>query len=214
MRQLDRVAIAAVARATHNSPPSCAGGQGRRSRDSPSRARPRSRIAAMPSASARPHAKSLSAHRIGLSKSIPIRVLMAAVMARKLAIDVGDDSSLRGAGKFICGNNLIAKSSQRRGLRVAEELPGPRLAAGLQPMNHRSRSSLAAASKLPARQKDAPLASPHRLAPRNRCTRAFKTVAVHNCVSLSRNAPRSISMVGLCFESHSRLIALKRPSLK
>ena len=54
-------------------------------------------------------AKAIAAHGIGLIKSIAVRVLMATVVARELAIDVVDDSSLRSAGKIVGGNDLIAE---------------------------------------------------------------------------------------------------------
>ncbi len=48
---------------------------------------------------------------------------MAAIVARELAVDVGDDSGLRGAGEIVGGNDLVAKSGERAGMAVAEEIP-------------------------------------------------------------------------------------------
>ena len=48
---------------------------------------------------------------------------MAAIVARELAVDVGNDSSLRGTGKIVGGNDLIAKLGERASVAVAEEIP-------------------------------------------------------------------------------------------
>ena len=53
-------------------------------------------------------AEAVAAHRVCLFKALAIGEFVTAIMARKLAIDVGYDSGLRGAGKIIGRNDLIA----------------------------------------------------------------------------------------------------------
>lgn len=60
---------------------------------------------------------------VGLLKTFAIGKLVTAIVARELAVDVGDDSGLRGAGKIVSGNDLIAKECKNAGVVVAQELP-------------------------------------------------------------------------------------------
>ncbi len=48
---------------------------------------------------------------------------MTAIVTRELAIDVGDDPGLRGAGKIVSWDDLIAKSGETKGVAVAQEIP-------------------------------------------------------------------------------------------
>lgn len=68
-------------------------------------------------------AAAIAAQGISLFESSAVGVLMATVVARELAIDVGDDAGLRGARKLVGGNDLIAESGENAGLGVAEEIP-------------------------------------------------------------------------------------------
>jgi hypothetical protein len=68
-------------------------------------------------------AKTASAHFIGLRKAGSIRVLKPPIVARELAIDVCDHPGLRGAGKFVSGDDLIAKSGENACLVVAQKIP-------------------------------------------------------------------------------------------
>jgi hypothetical protein len=64
---------------------------------------------------------------------------MAAVMARELAIDVGYDPGLRGAGKIVSRNDLIAESRESTCLVVAQDIP--RGASTIVTANDRNRAA-------------------------------------------------------------------------
>ena len=57
--------------------------------------------------------------RIRLLQARAVSILMATIMARELAVDVGDHSRLRGARKIIGGNDLIAQSRESASLAGA-----------------------------------------------------------------------------------------------
>ena len=57
------------------------------------------------------------------ARPITICVLMTAIVARELTVDVGDDSRLRCAGKIVSGNDLIAESGKNARLAVAQDIP-------------------------------------------------------------------------------------------
>ncbi len=69
------------------------------------------------------YAAAVTAHRIGLSEAFAICGLMATVVARELAVNVGDHSCLRSAGKIVSWNNLVAENGENAGVAVAEEIP-------------------------------------------------------------------------------------------
>ena len=65
----------------------------------------------------------MAADCVKLIETGAIGVLMAAVMARKLAINVGDDSGLRRAGEVVSGNDLVAERSEVARVLGAEDIP-------------------------------------------------------------------------------------------
>jgi hypothetical protein len=54
-----------------------------------------------------------------LCEADTISILMTAIVSRKLAVDVGNDSGLRGARESVSGDDLIAKGGKNAGVPVA-----------------------------------------------------------------------------------------------
>ena len=74
----------------------------------------------------------MAAEGVELIQTVAISVLMAAVVARELAIDVGDDSGLRRAGKIVSRYDLVAERCEGTRMLGAENSPtvaGGRVAA-------------------------------------------------------------------------------------
>src|SRR5579859_5289158 len=62
-------------------------------------------------------------------EAVAVDVLMNAVMASQLAIDVGNDAGLGGAGKIVRGNDLVAERGEDERMSGVEEVAATSIAS-------------------------------------------------------------------------------------
>jgi hypothetical protein len=67
--------------------------------------------------------EALAADCFSILQAIAIGNLVAPEVANKLLIDISENTSLRGTGKIVCGDDLIADCGQSAGLCVAQKIP-------------------------------------------------------------------------------------------